>query len=291
MDNFLARELRDLPKSALYRLIRTGQVRVNGGRARPDRKLNAGDVVRIPPVVARDREEIQVSDAVCEQIEAAIISENDEFMVIDKPYGMAVHGGSGLPWGLIDAVRQIRPGKPVELVHRIDRQTSGCLVLACNGEALRDLSEQFRSGSVVKKYLCLMHGKLKEDLVKVDAAIAADRQGGEKVMKVDESGQRAVTRFRRISQFEKACYAQAEIETGRTHQIRVHSAYLDAPLAGDKKYSNAKQLRFWRKMGLRRMFLHASGIEFDAPGGERQSFSTPLPQPLKRCLDVLEGAS
>ena len=289
LDNFLARYLRDLPKNALYRLIRTGQVRVNGGRARPDRKLNTDDVVRIPPVVTRDRDETKVSDAVCKQISDAIVYEDDDVLVVDKPSGMAVDAGSGLPWGLIDAVRQIRPGKSIELVHRIDRETSGCLLLACNGAALRHLGEQFRLGAVRKSYLCLMSGQLKQAMVTVDAPIAANRDSGEKQMEVDDSGKRAVTRFSVIEQYPMACYAQAEIETGRTHQIRVHVQFLDAPLAGDKKYSSAKQQRFWRKLGLRRLFLHASEVEFIAPTGESMVLSAPLPDALRRCLDTLAG--
>lgn len=289
LDNFLARHMRDLPKSALYRLIRTGQVRVNGGRARPDRKLQVGDVVRVPPVVTRDQHETTVSDSVCRQISEAIVHEDNDYIVVDKPYGMAVHGGSGLSWGLIDAIRQIRPDKTIELVHRIDRETSGCLVLACNGDALRSLSEQFRHGTVVKRYLCLLNGRLKEAVVEVDAPIVADREGAEKIMKVDESGKRAITRFTCMQQFPSACYAKAEIETGRTHQIRVHASHIGVPLAGDKKYSNAKQLRFWRKLGLRRLFLHASEISFLSFDGTPLSFSANLPEPLRRCLDVLAG--
>lgn len=287
LDNFLARHLRDLPKNALYRLIRTGQVRVNGGRARPDRKLNSDDVVRIPPVVTRDRDETRVSESVCEQIQAAVVYEDDDILVVDKPSGMAVHAGSGLPWGLIDVVRQIRPGKSIELVHRIDRETSGCLVLACNGEALRQIAEQFRNGTVRKKYLCLMSGHLNQATVEVDAPILANRDGAEKQMIVDEAGKRAVTRFTAITQYPKACYAHAEIETGRTHQIRVHAVHLDAPLAGDKKYSNVKQQRFWRKIGLRRLFLHASEIEFSARSGDSMVISAPLPEGLGRVLETL----
>jgi 23S rRNA pseudouridine955/2504/2580 synthase len=278
LDNFLARHLKDLPKGALYRLI-------------PDRKLQAGDSVRIPPVVTRNRAETVVSQAVCEQIEAAILYEDSDLLVIDKPSGMAVHGGSGLAWGLIDAIRQVRPDKSIELVHRIDRETSGCLVLACSGLALKSLTEQFREGRVKKRYLCLLSGKLKEPVVEVDAPILAGQSGGEKHMRVDETGRRAVTKFNRLRQYPSACYAQAEIETGRTHQIRVHAEYLGAPLAGDKKYGSDDQRRLWRKKGLGRLFLHAAEIGIYAPDGEPMTFSAPLPAPLKRCLDSLAGSA
>lgn len=287
LDNFLARQLKDLPKSALYRLIRTGQVRVNGGRAKPDRKLVTGDVVRVPPVITSESSEFRVSKAVCDQVESAILAEDDDHMVVDKPSGMAVHGGSGLPWGLIDVVRQIRPGKFIELVHRIDRETSGCLVLACNGQALRSLSEQFRQGQVVKQYLCLLGGTMKQTTLTVDAPIATGQKGGEKHMRVDESGRQAVTHFSLLQQYREGAYATAEIETGRTHQIRVHAEHLGMPLAGDRKYGNARQTRMWRKRGLRRIFLHASKLELSGPSGETLTFSAPLPDALSRVLGAL----
>lgn len=295
LDNFLARYLKGLPRGALYRLIRTGQVRVDGGRAKPDRKLLAGEVVRIPPVEHRGASDVKVSEAVCQQIEAAILHEDEDLMVVDKPSGMAVHAGSGLAWGLIDAVRQIRPHRNIELVHRIDRETSGCLVLACSGEALRTLSEQFREGRVAKRYLCLLGSRLDQPLnqplnqrvVEVDAPIATERKGGEKHMTVDEEGRHAVTRFTVLEQFPQACYAKAEIDTGRTHQIRVHAHHIGAPLAGDRKYGSDADNRHWRERGLKRMFLHAAELEVTAPSGERMNFSAPLPPELRQCLDSL----
>lgn len=287
LDNFLARYLKGLPRGALYRLIRTGQVRVDGGRAKPDRKLSAGEVVRIPPVEHRQAGDAKVSQAVCAQVEAAILYEDDDLMVVDKPSGMAVHAGSGLAWGLIDAVRQIRPGRSIELVHRIDRETSGCLVLACSGEALRSLAEQFREGRVAKRYLCLLSGRLDQSVMEVDAPIAAERKGGEKHMAVNEEGRRAITRFTVLEQFPRACYTKAEIGTGRTHQIRVHAHHIGAPLAGDRKYGSQRDNRYWRDKGLKRMFLHAAELELTSPVGERLSFSAPLPPELRQCLDSL----
>ncbi|HUF19817.1 MAG TPA: RluA family pseudouridine synthase [Burkholderiales bacterium] len=292
LDNFLARHLKGLPRGALYRLIRTGQVRVNGGRAKPDRKLSAGDTVRVPPVTHREPGEARVSEAVCRQIEAAILHQDDDLIVVDKPSGMAVHAGSGLAWGLIDAVRQLRPGKRIELVHRIDRETSGCLVLACSGNALQSLTEQFREGQVGKRYLSLLSGSLDQAVVEVDAPIAAGRQSGEKHMLVDDSGRAAVTRFTCLEQYPsdafRACFAQAEILTGRTHQIRVHAHHLGAPLAGDRKYGRDADNRSWRDFGLKRLFLHAAEIELTTPSGERVMFSAPLPPELCACLDRLQ---
>lgn len=289
LDNFLNRHLKDLPKSALYRLIRTGQVRVNGGRAKPERKLQAGDVVRIPPVIASDDEKKLISQSVCQQISEAIIHEDDEILVVNKPTGMAVHAGSGLSWGIIDVVRQLRPEKNIELVHRIDRETSGCLLMSSDGKILRYLAEQFRQGSIDKNYLCLLNGILKEAVITVDAPLAPNRKSGEKVMEVSPDGQRAVTQFRVLEQFSRACYAKADIKTGRTHQIRAHARHLDAPIAGDKRYSSAKQVRFWRKLGLKRLFLHASGLSFSMPDGEKMTFNASLPPQLQRCIDLLES--
>ena len=289
LDNFLARHLKGLPRGALYRLIRTGQVRVNGGRAKPARKLTEGDMVRVPPVEHRGDGEVRVSDAVRGQVEAALLYEDDDLIVVDKPSGMVVHPGSGLPWGIIDAVRQIRPNKRVELVHRIDRETSGCLVLACSADALRTLTEQFRKGEVGKRYLCLMNGAMKDDVTEVRAPIAAGRRGGEKHMGVDESGRDAVTRFTRLEQYNGACFAQAEILTGRTHQIRVHAHHIGVPLAGDRKYGSDEDNRGWRARGLKRLFLHAAELEFASPSGERLSFNAPLPEDLQDVLDALAG--
>ncbi len=287
LDNFLARHLKGVPRAAVYRLIRTGQVRVNGGRARPDRKLTVGDSVRIPPVRRSEPGSSAVSAAVCDQIESAILHEDKDLMVVDKPSGMAVHAGSGLAWGLIDVVRQIRPASSIELVHRIDRETSGCLVLACGRKSLTSLAAQFRDGQVVKRYLCLLSGSLNEPVVEVEAAIAAARRNGEKHMDVSDEGRSAVTRFTCLEQYSCGCYARAEILTGRTHQIRVHARHIGAPLAGDRKYGRTADNAFWREVGLKRLFLHAAELEITALSGERMNFSSPLPLELRNCLEAL----
>jgi len=289
LDNFLARHLKGMPRGALYRLIRTGQVRVNGGRAKPDRKLLAGDIVRIPPAAYREPGDVRVSEAVRRQVEAAVLYEDDDILVVDKPSGMAVHSGSGLAWGLIDAVRQIRPAKRIELVHRIDRDTSGCLVLASSAAALESLATQFRECRVGKRYLCLLAGHLDQAVVEVDAPIAAGRRGGEKHMTVDNEGREAVTRFTCLEQHPGACYASADILTGRTHQIRVHAAHLGLPLAGDRKYGSEGEQALSREIGLRRLFLHAAELEIEMPGGEHKTFSAPLPPELRQCLDAVAG--
>ncbi len=287
VDNFLAHCLKGVPKNAIYRMIRTGQVRINGGRCKPDRRVIAGDAVRIPPVRVTDGEPVALSPAIIAQVRAATLYHDDDFLVVNKPAGMTVHSGSGLPWGLIDAVRQARPEDFFELVHRLDRETSGCLVLARNGQALRHLSGLFRDGTVRKKYLCLMDGVLNEDRVTVDEAIRKVSLGGESIMEVHADGKPAVTHFKRLQTLPGSTYAEVELVTGRTHQIRVHAAHLGLPLAGDDRYGSAESVRKWKKIGLHRLFLHAHQLSFSGPGNEILTFDAPLPDALREVLDSL----
>jgi len=289
IDNFLAAQMKGVPKSAIYRMIRTGQVRVNGGRCKPEYKLAAGDEVRIPPVRSRDTGPVQVSQDVVDQVTAAILYEDTDYLVIDKPCGMAVHSGSQLPWGLIDAVRQARPGEYVELAHRLDRETSGCVALARNGRALAHLAGQFRNGEVVKFYLCLLDGRIKEARVEVDAPLRKVRTGDEHEMQTDESGKAALTQFRLLQAFGDCSYVEAELFTGRTHQIRVHASHLGLPVAGDQRYSNANSLKKWRSRGLNRLFLHAHRLSFRSLDGETITCHALLPDALRQVLDRLGG--
>ena len=242
-------------------------------------------------MITRESSEPVVSQGIRDQVAASIVHEDDDMLVVNKASGMAVHSGTGLAWGLIDAVRQLRPEKSIELVHRIDRETSGCLILACNGSTLGHLSEQFRKGQVKKRYLCLLTGKLPQAVVEVNAPILADQKGGEKHMRIDESGRHAVTRFTCLHQYAGACYASADIETGRTHQIRVHAQSIGMALAGDKRYAKASQLRMWRKLGLRRLFLHAAELTITTNSGEQMTFGAPLPEALKRTLERLADSN
>jgi 23S rRNA pseudouridine955/2504/2580 synthase len=288
LDNFLAGRLKGVPRSAVYRMIRTGQVRINGGRARAASRLSEGDTVRIPPARVRDGQSATVSERVRDQVRQAILYEDSDLLVVDKPAGMAVHAGSGLPWGLIDALRQDRPDQYFELVHRLDRETSGCLVLARTGPALAHLSAAFRDGQVRKFYLCLMSGRMPQAVVDVDAPLIkrADTRGGG--VEVDEAGKPALTRFRLLRQFDDCSYVEAELFTGRTHQIRAHARHLGMTLAGDQKYADGKSLRKWRKLGLSRVFLHAHRLALTSPKGEELGFEAPLPETLRRVLDRLE---
>jgi len=288
IDNFLSSHLKGLPKAALYRLIRTGQVRINGGRCKAATRVEEGDEVRIPPAHLRNRGEFLVPEQACAKIRDSVLFENHDLMVIDKPSGMAVHSGSGLPWGLIDVIRQLRPDEYLELVHRLDRETSGCLVLARNGASLNSLSAQFREGRVEKNYLCLMNGRMPEALIEVNAPLGKVQTGDQKLVEVREDGKAAFTRFRLLQQFRDCSYANVELFTGRTHQIRVHAKHIGMPLAADGRYAGKESLKAWKRRGLKRIFLHAHRVGLTAPSGETMEFSSPLPSPLKDVLDGLE---
>lgn len=289
LDNFLSARLKGVPRSAIYRMIRTGQVRINGGRCKAASRLREGDEVRIPPAQIRAPGEFVVSDAVCRQIEEAVIYEDEDVLVVDKPSGMAVHSGSGLPWGLIDVVRKLRPDDYVELVHRLDRETSGCLVLARSGAALNHISALFRAGEVDKRYLCLMNGVLPEVVTEVDAPLLKKQRGGQAEVEVNEQGKPALTRFTLLQSFGGCSYAEAELLTGRTHQIRAHAKHMGHPLAGDDRYAGKKSVRAWRQRGLNRLFLHAHRLAFLSRSGETLSIEAPLPAKLRAVLDGLES--
>jgi 23S rRNA pseudouridine955/2504/2580 synthase len=288
VDNFLTGRLKGVPKSLVYRLLRTGQVRVNGKRAKPDVRLAAGDRVRIPPVRVAERPEPGAPPAgQSARVEASILSEDRDFLVIDKPAGVASHGGSGVSFGAIELLRAARPRDTLELVHRLDRDTSGVLVLAKKRSALTALQAEIREGRVEKRYLALLEGRLPKQKLTVDAALRKSvLQGGERMVRVDDDGKPSRSRFSEVERFDGATLAEVAIETGRTHQIRVHSAHIEHPIAGDEKYGDKAFNRAMREKGLKRLFLHAARFEFSI--GERSyGFSAPLPDDLKRVLDAL----
>jgi len=287
LDNFLSVRLKGLPRSLIYRIIRTGQVRVNGGRAKPATRLETGDMVRIPPASVRENKSGDIPPAVMRLLSQSVCYEAQGVMVINKPAGMAVHGGSGLAWGVIDVVRKMRPGMNVDLVHRLDRETSGCLLLALDGDTLRDLNAQIQNDQVKKHYLCLMDGKLQHDLVDVNEPIGKFERSGQRFMRIDPEGKPAYTTFRLLQNYAAYSFAEAQLHTGRTHQIRVHAAHLGMPLAGDKRYSSKERQKFWKAQGLKRMFLHAHQLRFYTRDGEEQLVSSPLPQELSKLLEVL----
>ena len=288
VDNFLSARMKGLPRSLIYRLIRTGQVRINGKRCKPASRLNEGDQVRIPPARLKEKGEADISDRVLQQLRECILHEDSDILVVNKPSGMAVHAGSGLPWGMIDVVRRIYPEQYLELVHRLDRETSGCLVLARNGRSLQHLSTQFRDGRADKRYLCLLDGTLSESVVEVDAPLARVQAGQKRQVEVSVEGKAALTRFHLLQALCGASYAEAELLTGRTHQIRVHALHLGMPLAGDQKYAGRESLKTWRARGLRRIFLHAHSLKIEDVNGQVMDFNAPLPPELRTVLSGLE---
>jgi 23S rRNA pseudouridine955/2504/2580 synthase len=289
LDNFLSAQLKGLPKSAIYRMIRTGQVRINGKRCKPASRLVQGDTVRIPPARVRGDGPVTVSDRVCNQVRAAVLYQDPDLMVVNKPSGMAVHSGSGLPWGLIDVLRQIHAGEYFELAHRLDRETSGCLVLARNGRSLNHLTRLFREGGVEKFYLCLLDGRMQEAVIEVDAALKKVQAGPEREVIVSTDGKAALTRFRLLQSWADCSYAEAQLLTGRTHQIRVHALHLGIPIAGDEKYASPESVNRWKARGLHRTFLHAQRLVFETVSGEELQVEAPLPETLKSVLNRLES--
>ncbi len=271
IDNFLIKTLKDIPRSRLYRMIRKGEVRVNKKRIRPEYKLQTGDLVRIPPL--RQQPEALESRAIpadlCRRLERAILFEDDKVLAIDKPAGLAVHSGSGLRYGLIDVVREIRPGSGVELVHRLDRDTSGCLLLAKNRQTLLLLQDMLKSGSLRKLYLAIVKGHWPSSLRSVDLPLKRMvMPNSEKKVIVDDRGQQASTRILDIEHFSRdgVDYSRLRIQllTGRTHQIRVHCQSQGHEIAGDPKYGDREFNRRIKALGCRRMCLHASELDISA---------------------------
>jgi len=291
LDNFLLGELKGVPRSHVYRLIRSGQVRVNSGRTSPAYRLQAGDRVRVPPVAVRPTAVPVATPDRLDWLAGRIIHEDAKILVVDKPAGLAVHGGSSVSLGLIEALRLLRPAaKDLELAHRLDRGTSGCLVLAKRRSALRVLHALLREGRVDKRYMTLVQGRWPESTTKIDAPLVTRRVGGEARVKVDPSGKEAHSSFRLLERFGKtASLLEVSIATGRTHQIRVHAAHAGHPVAGDERYGDDDFNVYLRSFGLQRMFLHAHSLSFTWPEtGDVFNASVPLPGELKSVLDALE---
>ena len=285
IDNFLRRELAGVPKSRLYRLLRRGEVRVNGGRVRADYRLQEGDQVRIPPVRIRNNAAAP-ADGLAANIVDRVLYEDKSLIVIDKPAGVAVHGGSGVSHGVIELLRHARPElRDLSLVHRLDRETSGCLVIAKRRSALRTLHAKFREGLVEKNYLGLAVGdwQLGEQLIDKPLFVQ-HRKGGERHVIVRSDGKPAQTRVRLSRSYGHFSLLQCVPLTGRTHQIRVHLQSIGFPLVGDERYGNAEENRRARNCGLQRLFLHAQSIAFPDDSGNELHFTSPLADDLERFL-------
>jgi len=295
IDNYLTRLLKGVPKSHVYRILRSGEVRLNGKRVGPEARLATGDTVRVPPVRTADVA-ARGSAAVAQQV--PVVFEDDELIVVDKPAGLAVHGGSGVTHGLIESLRAARPqARFLELVHRLDRETSGLLIVAKRRPALIELHRQLRDGEVDKRYLVLVRGYWRDEKRTVRLALHkfATREGERRVRVDDDLGRDAATTFRRIEAWRDhdppLTLLEAELLTGRTHQIRVHLAHVGFPLAGDDKYGDFTWNRALAKAGLKRMFLHAARISFAQPVSRAtMTLESPLPQELARYLASLTRA-
>jgi len=292
IDNFLCARLKGVPRTRIYRIIRKGEVRVNKGRIKADYKLKPGDVVRVPPIrVAEPNELPQAGRGLKRAIEEAVLYEDDSLLIINKPSGLAVHGGSGIKLGLIETLRQLRPdAKFLELVHRLDRDTSGCVMVAKKRSMLRYLHDLLRTNKVTKHYQALVIGKWSTRKTKVDAPLQKNTlQSGERMVVASADGKPSLTRYEVRQRFAGYTLVQAYPVSGRTHQIRVHCQFAGHSIAGDEKYTDEGDNKRLKAMGLRRLFLHAESLEFALPeSGKMLRVVAPLDVALQTFLTKLE---
>ncbi len=289
IDNFLLSHLKGVPKSCVYRLLRTGQVRVNKGRVKAQYRLSAGDLVRIPPLALPAVEETKTTAAraMGRRLEKHFLYQDDWLLVVSKPAGMPVHGGSGLSGGVIEGLRLVYPeAESWELVHRLDKDTSGCLLIAKRKQVLRSLHQALREGQVDKRYLALLAGVWLGRHERVEAPLRKFvLQGGERFVRVDPEGKPAQTEFKQLAHLAGATLVEARLLTGRTHQIRVHAAYLGHPVVGDPRYGDEQANRSFHVRGLKRLFLHAWRMSFCHPvSGTWLELKAPLDPELLNLL-------
>jgi len=291
IDNFLITYLKGVPKTLIYRILRKGEVRVNKGRIKPEYKLQAGDVVRVPPVRVPERDEpVPVAQGLLQRLEAAIVHEDKGLIVLNKPAGIAVHGGSGLSFGVIEAFRQLRPdAKEVELVHRLDRDTSGLLMIAKKRSMLRHLHEQLRGDGVDKRYMALVRGNWPTAQKQVRAPLLkSNLRSGERMVEVNEEGKEALTLFKVLRRFgDFATMVEARPITGRTHQIRVHALHAGHCIAGDPKYGDEDFSREIRDLGGKRLFLHAYALTVPLPDGGELKLEAPVDEMWAKTVERL----
>jgi 23S rRNA pseudouridine955/2504/2580 synthase len=289
VDNFLIRECLGVPRSHIYRLIRTGDVLVNGRRVKQTRKLVAGEQVRIPALRVEVRSEVHVPDKLAKTVAASVIFEHDDFLILNKPAGIAVHGGSGLAFGLIDGLRQSRDDYKLSLAHRLDRATSGCLLVGRGLAVTRELQDLFRQREIDKHYLALVDGQWPESLVRVDASLLKNvEHAGERRVVVDSSGQSALTHFSIRQRYSTATMLDIKLDTGRTHQIRVHSRHSGHAVVGDSRYGDNRRNAHFKKIGLNRLFLHSSELAFKWRG-ERIQVMAPVGDSWTQALNALQA--
>jgi 23S rRNA pseudouridine955/2504/2580 synthase len=296
LDNFLSGQIKGVPKSLIYKLVRSGQVRINGKRAKPDSRVSGGDEIRIPPVRLDVPGEVKTPPkSLLERLAASIIYEDKALLALNKPSGMAAHGGSGISFGVIETLRALRPEESFELVHRLDRDTSGVLVIAKKRSALLELSALLREGedeeAPNKKYLTLLVGKMPSGSMTVDAPLQRSvLQGGERMVRVHPEGKASVSHFKLLERRGGHSFCEVTIETGRTHQIRVHAAHLGHPVAGDEKYGEREaNKKLSEQVGLKRLFLHAASMQFALESGAKPYLiNAPLADDLSAVLDRLK---
>ncbi len=294
VDNFLVSHLKGVPKSRVYRLLRKGEVRVNKGRIKPDYRLQAGDQLRIPPVRVTNKEDQQNSlppPNMIETIKASILFQDNGLYVINKPAGIAVHGGSGIRYGVIEAMRAAFPSEQqLELVHRLDRETSGCLLIARKRSMLRRLHEQMRNNDIRKSYVTLVKGSWQDGKQTIDVPLRKNTlKSGERIVRIDMEGKQAQSIFKPIKRFKYATLMEVELITGRTHQIRVHAAHAGYPIAGDEKYGQRGFNLTMKELGLNRLFLHAKSLSFSLNGSDSDTtVVAPLGAELEQVLQNCE---
>lgn len=295
VDNFLMRHYRNVPKTLIYRIIRKGEVRVNKGRVKQSTRLNEGDVVRIPPIKVPEKTESHVPQGMLQRIEAAILYEDKDLMVVNKPSGVAVHGGSGVNFGLIEVLRALRPlAKRIELVHRLDRETSGCILIAKKASILKALHEQIREDKMVKEYLALLSHHWPKGKEKIDLPLLKNTlKSGERMVVVDPAGKPSVSYFKVVQSFAECDLVSVRLKTGRTHQIRVHALSQGCPIVGDDKYGDKEVNKHYRAYGMKRLALHAQYLSFRHPGVEDEKaawmkMEAPLHEDFKQVIAALK---
>lgn len=297
LDNFLLGLLKGAPRSLIYKIIRDGQVRINGKRAKPEDRLDEGDDIRVPPVKIELPDPNRVPPkAMLERLQASIVFEDKALLVINKPSGIATHGGSGISFGIIEGFRALRPNEPLELVHRLDRETSGVLVLAKKRSALLQLQALMRKQDddegPEKQYLALLVGRMPSGTMTVKAALQKSvMQGGERMVRVDLDGKPSISHFTLLERRGGYSLCKIRIETGRTHQIRVHAAHIGHPVAGDDKYGDKEaNKKLSSQFGLKRLFLHAESMQFAINDGQTPyKLTAPLATELNDVLNKLVG--
>lgn len=295
IDNFLLTKLKGVPKTLIYKILRKGEVRVNKKRIKPEYKLQIGDVVRVPPVrVAERQTPARIGAKLLEELEAAILYEDDDLIVVNKPSGIAVHGGSGISLGLIECFRQMRPRSNfLELVHRLDRDTSGCILLAKKRSALKLMHESLQKSTITKIYHALVMGSWSERTKRVDAHLRKNElKSGERIVKVAADGKKSLTEFKVLERYGKeATLVEARPITGRTHQIRVHCQFSGHSIVGDQKYGTDQDNAAMKSKGFNRLMLHAAELRFPLPSGGRKVVVAPLDLSLQKSLQQLKRKS